>query len=379
MITSSIFSDYIAPLRAFIQKSSPDVSDTARFSTKEAEETFNRLALELYTLQFAHNPPYRRFCDSRSVSPQAVSNWTRIPALPAVAFKEMEVSSLPAAGHTKVFLSSGTTGQKPSQHFHNIDSIAVYESSLLPWFKAHVLVSSSRVDMLFLTPSPVLAPHSSLVHMFETIRREFGSEGSLFAGNMEADGGWQVEMKRALFFLNDVIAAKRPVVLLGTAFNFVQLLDFLTRENVTLKLPEDSLVLETGGYKGRAHSVPKGELYELMTRQLGVPGTHVISEYGMSELSSQAYDSRVPSAKGRVVRSDRVFRFPPWARVQVVSPETGGEVGEGERGLIRVFDLANVSSVMAIQTEDLGVRHGDGFQLIGRAQRSEPRGCSLMS
>ena len=95
----------------------------------------------------------------------------------------------------------------------------------------------------------------------------------------------------------------------------------------------------------------------------------------MSELSSQAYDLSVRSAERRM----RSFHFPPWARVQIVSPETGREVAEGETGLIRVFDLANVFSVMAIQTEDLGVRRGGGFELVGRAEFSEPRGCSLMT
>jgi hypothetical protein len=94
----------------------------------------------------------------------------------------------------------------------------------------------------------------------------------------------------------------------------------------------------------------------------------------MSELSSQAYDSPrlAPDAA-------RLFRFPPWARVQIISPETGREVADGETGLVRVFDLANVFSVAAIQTEDLAVRRGDGFELIGRAQLAEPRGCSLMT
>jgi len=91
----------------------------------------------------------------------------------------------------------------------------------------------------------------------------------------------------------------------------------------------------------------------------------------MSELSSQAYDSAGPS--------ERVFHFPPWARAQIISPETGREAGEGETGLIRVFDLANVFSVAAVQTEDLGIRRKDGFELIGRAQLAEARGCSLMT
>jgi hypothetical protein len=102
----------------------------------------------------------------------------------------------------------------------------------------------------------------------------------------------------------------------------------------------------------------------------------------MSELSSQAYDrvagrveSQISNFKFQI--SDRLFRFPPWTRAKLISPETGDEVSKGETGLIRVFDLANVSSVLAIQTEDLGVRRGEGFELIGRAAMAEPRGCSL--
>jgi hypothetical protein len=114
--------------------------------------------------------------------------------------------------------------------------------------------------------------------------------------------------------------------------------------------------------------LPKAELHSLITKFLGVPAKNIICEYGMSELSSQAY----ATASGQ-------FQFSPWARVQIISPETGREVRDGETGLIRVFDLANVFSVAAIQTEDLGIRRGGEFELIGRAQLAEPRGCSLMT
>jgi hypothetical protein len=129
--------------------------------------------------------------------------------------------------------------------------------------------------------------------------------------------------------------------------------------------------METGGYKGRSRSLPKKELHALIAGRLGVPPSLIICEYGMSELSSQAYNQRTEAT--------RVFQFPPWARLQIISPETGCEVSEGETGLIRVFDLANVCSVMAIQTEDLGLRRGDNFELLGRAQMAEPRGCSLLA
>ena len=125
--------------------------------------------------------------------------------------------------------------------------------------------------------------------------------------------------------------------------------------------------METGGYKGRTRTVPKAQLRQMISKFLGVPTSHVLSEYGMSELSSQAYDG-----------AGGVFHFPPWARARIISPETGAEVGDGETGLLRVFDLANIGSVMAVQTEDLAVRRGDGFELLGRAASSEPRGCSLM-
>jgi hypothetical protein len=137
-------------------------------------------------------------------------------------------------------------------------------------------------------------------------------------------------------------------------------------------------VIETGGYKGRSRELAKGELHRLISERLGVPAPHIVCEYGMSELSSQAYDITASSARPASPVT-RHFHFPPWARAQVISPETGREVADGETGLLRVFDLANVFSVMALQTEDLAVRRGTGFELLGRARLAEPRGCSLMA
>jgi hypothetical protein len=162
-------------------------------------------------------------------------------------------------------------------------------------------------------------------------------------------------------------------VLLGTAFNFVHLLDYFMANNMRYRLARGSRVMETGGYKGQSRAVPKSELHLLITKHLGIAPEFIVTEYGMSELSSQAYD-RVAGRAGQ-----REFHFPPWARAQVISPETNHEMAEDETGLLRIFDLANVRSVMAIQTEDLAVRRGDGFELLGRAENAESRGCSLMS
>jgi hypothetical protein len=179
------------------------------------------------------------------------------------------------------------------------------------------------------------------------------------------------------------------------------------------RLAAGSRALETGGYKRRGRAIPKGELRRMMTRWLGIPESHILGEYGMSELSSQAYDRVLP--EGRILAqlplggtnpspwpSPRFagrgncqvawwsqqdaplpetgvgFRFPPWARARIISPETGREAAEGETGMVQVIDLANVRSALAVQTEDLAVRRGEGFELTGRAAGAAARGCSLL-
>ncbi len=384
------------------------------------EENFNSLALELFTLQFQHNTAYRKICIGRKLTPEVVEHWAQIPAVPTSLFKELELSCIPPAERTAVFHSSGTTEQKPSRHFHCAESLAVYEASLWPWFARHALpefgVRSSEFGVLILTPTPEQAPHSSLVHMFETVRQKLGGSSvpasrNDFLGKTAADGSWTLDFGAVVAALSSQPSspAPRAVFLLATAFSFVHLLDFLAENKQSFQLAPGSLVMETGGYKNRSRCLPKTELHELITARLGVPSENIICEYGMSELSSQAYDSglsrrsatgrdpvgvqALACSRGTLKRehqhaggtpalprpATRHFRFPPWARVQIISPETGREVAEGETGLVRIFDLANVFSVMAVQTEDLGIRRGDGFELIGRAALAEARGCSLMT
>jgi hypothetical protein len=359
------------------------------------DDDFNRFALELFALQFEHNAACRKICEARRLTPQVVEHWTQIPAVPTAAFKELELTCLPPNERTVVFHSSGTTEQKPSRHFHSPESLKLYEASLIPWFLENVLLdlrfAICDLRLVCLTPPPAQAPHSSLVHMFETVRsRVCESADHSFFGTVAADGSWTFDYAAALAALSPKSQTQdpRPYLLLGPAFSFVHLLDFLEEKNLRFNLPAGSRVMETGGYKNRSRSMPKAELHALITERLGVPPESIICEYGMSELSSQAYDN-VTSDKCHVTReigasrhpspATRHFRFPPWARVQIISPETGREVADGETGLIRVFDLANVFSVMAIQTQDLGVRCGKGFELIGRAQLAEQRGCSLMT
>jgi hypothetical protein len=333
-------------------------------SRLEEDRAFNELALELFTLQFNSNPAYRKICEGRRLTPDIVEHWTQIPFVPTAAFKELELTSIPPVKRTAVFHSSGTTEQKPSRHFHCAESLKVYEASLWPWFRANV-IGSNNFELVVLTPPQPSVPNSSLVHMFETVRQKLGAPESVFVGKLDGDGTWVVDFEKLAAVLS---GADHPKLILGTAFSFVHLLDHLAEKELRFQLPPGSRVMETGGYKNRSRVLSKTRLHFLITSFLDVMRENIICEYGMSELSSQAYDIE-----------GSVLRFPSWARVQIVSPETGTEVMDGETGLIRIFDLANVFSVAAIQTEDLGVRRGSGFELIGRAALAEARGCSLMT
>ena len=338
----------------------------------ESEERFNQLALRLCWFQFVHNLAWRLLCEAHDWTPQKAENWRQIPAAPAVAFKELELTTLPPGQREAVFHSSGTAAQIPSRHFHSAESLAVYEASLLAWFEPHLRLNDGfQPKIVFLTPSPALAPHSSLVHMFETIRHAYPACDGQFFGDVESNGDWAIRREE----LGPALGGTRPIALFGAAFHFVHLLDAPASG---IELPPGSRVLETGGYKGRSRSLTREELHDLIAARLGVPRDHIVCEYGMSELSSQAYDTAIGQSRN-TQHATRRFQFPPWARVQIVSPETGREVAEGEPGLIRVYDLANVASVLAVQTEDLGIRRGDGFEFIGRAAAAEARGCSLMT
>lgn len=365
-------SDHAARLRDLIDGSS--CLDLAAGASQ-----FKTIALDLFAFQFEQNAAYRQLCRSRQVRPERVSDWPQIPSVPASAFKEFDLTCLRPEARTRVFCSSGTTGQPRSRHFHSAESLALYETSLRAWFGSALLRDPcEKLRCVFLTPPPSSVPTSSLVHMFETVRRAFASPDSIFVGRVETTGDWSLDVDALVAALGEGQKADPPLMLLGTAFNFVHLLDALTARRLRFHLPPGSRVMETGGYKGRSRSLSKDELHAGIAQFLGLARAHIVCEYGMCELSSQAYDlSFAPSSPGPPVT--RQFRFPPWVRFLVISPETGQPVGHGERGLLRVFDLANVASVLVVQTEDRVIQREKGFELLGRAGLTEPRGCSLMS
>ena len=308
------------------------------------DATFEALALALFARQYDGCAPYRRLCDGKARTPDNVHRWRDIPAVPAQAFKVFDLSCVPVAEAVAVFHSSGTTGAQASRHFFDSDALALYKVSLRAGFGAAFPARPYRLWALM--PDPQAAPRSSLSHMLAALDAE-----------------------RFFWDDDDTLAAalaeiREPVAVFGTAFAFVQLFDGTKQD---WQLPPGSLIIETGGFKGRTREVTREELYALFGTRLGVPLENCHSEYGMSEMASQFY--------GRGL--DPVKRGPHWVRTRTIDLETGEDAAPGTPGLLRHYDLANWNSVQALQTQDLGTLKAGGFVLHGRAPDAEVRGCSL--
>ncbi len=244
-------------------------------------------------------------------------------------------------------------------------ALDLYRVSLRAGFRRFVVPDGAALPILALLPPPAALPHSSLSFMLGELITDYG-------GRFFWEGNWQEELSRTLRLLTG------PVIVFGTAFAFVHFFDVMD-EQQRFALPPGSRVIETGGFKGRSREVSRDDLYALFLSRLGVGRrTHCLSEYGMSEMASQFYDSVLHDEAQGIHRVERKIG-PPWLRTRVVDPVTGEEAAPGQPGLLVHYDLANLNSVLALQTEDWGhaASDGDGFVLLGRAPGAVLRGCSL--
>ncbi|MCF7708353.1 MAG: hypothetical protein K9N52_05585 [Verrucomicrobia bacterium] len=364
-----------------------ELVDYLKWSAYLSDECFNRFATGIFRLQFGANPEYRRYCESAGIRDGVIQRWEEIPSMPVSGFGMLDLTCLPERERTACFLSSGTTRDTRGRHFHSTHSLELYETSLKAWFRFNLEpgagMSRDKKRYLILSPPAVEFPSSSLVYMLDTVRRHFGAGESIFAGYPVDDAGWALETRRILEFLEAASDAGAHLTILGTAFSYVNLLDEMERRGVKFGLPRGTCAMETGGYKGRSREVPRNELHKMISARLGIERSSIVSEYGMCELSSQAYDKSMhPDSKDIVSDSStldrRVFRFPPWTRIRVISPETGDAVEDGGVGLLCVYDLANLYSALAVQTEDLVIRRSAGFEFLGRTSTAAARGCSLL-
>jgi hypothetical protein len=330
---------------------------------------FNELALGIFRHQYEHNAPYRAYCERRGAGPDSVDSWTEVPAVPTDAFRSAALVCGGPEGAVAVFRTSGTTAGSERRGAHYFPDLALYDAALRAGFSAHLLPDGARLPILSLVPPPTNVPDSSLSHMMGEVVRDLGAPGSRFLV-----GAAGLDLESAIGALREAEGSGEPVLVAGTSFAFVHLIDALRERGEHIRLPRGSRGMDTGGFKGRSREVSREELYASLADVLGVPVEWWVNEYGMTEMSSQFYDGRAGGAGGV---AGRIHHGPGWVRTAAYDPETLAPVPDGEIGVLRHWDLANLDSVMALQTADLGRVRPGGFELLGRARGAAARGCSI--
>lgn len=316
----------------------------------EDEKTFRAAALEVFHLQARTVPVYREYLKALSVDPQDIKELEQIPFLPVEFFKSKKIIREGEESEI-IFESSGTSGSIPSQH--HVADIALYKESFTRSFE-YFYSPPENLCILALLPSYLERSGSSLVYMMDhLIKRSQHRRSGFYLDNLEELSGILQERNKD----------GQPTLLLGVSFALLDL-----AEAFPMPLEKNISIMETGGMKGRRKEMIRFELHEVLKKAFAVPSVH--SEYGMTELLSQAYSF-----------GEGLFRCPPWMSLLVRDPNDPISIlGDGSTGGINVIDLANLNSCAFIATGDLGKKHQDGtFEILGRFDHSDIRGCNLMA
>ena len=330
------------------------------------DEARDALLERLAAAQAQACEPFARLCARRGARFDAGPDaW---PAVPTDVFRYARVASFERALDVRTFLTSGTTSG--ARGAHSFRDLSVYDHAART-AASHALLAAPPPRAVVLAPHAREAEASSLSYMLSRFEAWYAATRFEWAWR---DGSLDASLAdRALA---SAVDAGEAIAVLGTSFALVHLLD--TWPERRWALPAGSLVMQTGGFKGRSRELDAIELRALLAARLGVPENRVVSEYGMTELSSQMYGVGLIDPRHAATSEGRERLWVPgWVRATPVDPETLVPVPRGEIGILRIDDCANVGSVCSIQTADLAYADGDALVLLGRRPGATPRGCSL--
>jgi len=343
------------------------------FIHRPEPESFEPLALEVFRHQVQTVEPYRRYCQARGIDTAAVHRVDDIPAVSNVAFKYVDLAPAEAERRSdaRMFLTSGTTqGRRRGRHI--VAKPEIYRASAIANLQVMLFPDDRKMAMLAIHPTADAMPESSLATMIGWCIEEFATSRRLVAASRES-----VDVEAAIAFLAECESRREPVCILGTTAGFGALFSALRAERVSLRLAAGSRMMDTGGVKGQAVPMDTPEVIAQAEELFVIAPAVVVNEYGMTELCSQMYDATSFNCPGVQDASERLKIAPPWMRVTARDPMTLAAMPDGEVGLLTFFDLANVGSVSAVMTEDLGWIERGRVRVLGRSAGGEPRGCAL--
>ena len=344
------------------------------FIHRPEDKSFERIAMDVFRHQFETVGAYRRYCEGRGVDPDSVRSVDEIPAVSNVAFKyaDLAAEGIAQSPDAAIFLTSGTRQGRERRGRHVVARPDVYRASAIAHLRTMLFPDARRMAILAMHPTADVMPESSLSAMISWSVEEFATGAYLAAATRD-----RVEIAAAIAFLSECEARREPVCIMGTTASFAALFSALSSGGKKLRLAPGSRMMDTGGAKGQAVPMQASEVIARADETLGIAPAMVVNEYGMTELCSQLYDATSFNCAGVSDAQDRFKIPPPWLRVTAVDPVTLRPMPDGEIGLLTFFDLANVGSVSAVMTEDLGTVERGRVRVIGRVTGGEVRGCAL--
>ncbi|KNZ71010.1 cobalamin B12-binding domain-containing protein [Thermincola ferriacetica] len=327
------------------------------------EETFNRLALEEFEIQFHANANYREYCLKQGKTPENVKRWDEIPAIPTQAFKEAVIASFPLEEAELALLTSGTSDPRmKGKIYRDKRSMEMIIKSNYLLTKHFVFPDVDKMRILLLVPSPKVAPAMAMAFGLNRLKETFGTEDSMYLITPE---GFNAEaMVEAL---RKAESTGEPLALVGATSGFVYFFNYCKENNLTFKLPPKSRICDGGGYQGTFGSCTREEFYAGCEKYFGLSGEYCVNILGMSESGTNYFDNTLREKLLGLPITERHKVSLPWTRTLVVGPRTGQRLPKGEIGLIRHYDLTNRATVFAVQTDNLGYETDGGFEIVGRA------------
>ena len=330
---------------------------------------FNDYCLRMFALHYEVNAIFREFCDAKKVRPGDISHWKDVPLVYNDVFKTHLVASFPLEKSVMACLTGGTTSlTQRGRIFRDEDGKRLVFAANRMMTGAYLFpdfTEGKRCRILILAPSPELAPSMGMAIGIDQTRQAFGTPDSMFLLGKSG-----IDVNALIKALRESEATGVPVALIGATSAFVYFFQACRRKKMKFRLPSGSRICDGGGYRGRFGVVTRDDYYEMVQEILGIPNSHCVNVLGEAETATNLFDDSLRRCvKGQPPRK-RTRPVPPWSRVLAMSIDDLKPLPDGEVGLLAHWDLANVPTVLAVITDNLGYTtgHGRGCEMVGRAK-----------
>lgn len=351
------------------------ISEGDKLAGHEREKDFNNLCVESFRLQAKNIPGYARLCAQKKIDIDAVDDFLKIPPVPVQAFKASDIFIYPKEKIYKTFKTSGTSKSTQGSAYFSESGAELTSLAIIANARKYLFPDNFDTKFFLIAPSPEAAPNLTMAFGITEVMKNIGTHGGRHYIGPEG-----IEWCGLFSGLRECVEKNIAATIIAPSFAVVFMLDKMKLENIRIKLPKGSRILDAGGFKGRSREISRAEMISAASEFLGVDPVYCVNALGMSELGTQYYDNNLKNFISGI-EAPVAKENPHWAKTFVVDIESGFKIlapkTYGKTGALLHFDLTNIDRAIAILTDDAGRYAGSGFEICGRLSADDIKGCSL--